>query len=141
MAEAFGPDATINAAERDTVAEVMRLTGGKGADVVISATPAPIASVQGVEMARKNGRILIFGGLPKDDSKPGVDMNVVHYNALHVIGTTIFAPRHQRVALDLMASGRIPVAKLVTNRFPLTEFRRGVELAMAGKVLKAAFLP
>jgi L-iditol 2-dehydrogenase len=141
MAEAFGPDATINAAACDTVAEVRRLTGGKGADVVITATPAPVASVQGVEMARKNGRILIFGGLPKDDSKPGVDMNVVHYNALHVIGTTIFAPRHQRVALDLMASGRIPVAKLVTHRFPLAEFRRGVELAMAGKVLKAVFLP
>jgi L-iditol 2-dehydrogenase len=92
-------------------------------------------------MARKNGRILIFGGLPKDDSKPGVDMNIVHYNALHVIGTTIFAPRHQRVALDLMASGRIPVEKLVMHRFPLAEFERGVELAMAGKVLKAVFLP
>jgi L-iditol 2-dehydrogenase len=57
-----------------------------------------------------------------------------------VIGTTIFAPRHQRVALDLMASGRIPVEKLVTHRFPLAEFGRGVELAMAGKVLKAVFL-
>jgi L-iditol 2-dehydrogenase len=141
MAEAFGPDATINAAQCDTVQEVMRLTGGRGADVVITATPAPVASVQAVEMARKDGRILIFGGLPKDDSKPGVDMNTVHYNALHVIGTTIFAPRHQRVALDLMASGRVPVEKLVTHRFPLADFKQGVALAMAGKVLKAVFLP
>jgi L-iditol 2-dehydrogenase len=141
MAGAFGPDATINAAHCDTVQEVMRLTGGRGADVVITATPAPVASVQAVEMARKNGRILIFGGLPKDNSKPGVDMNTVHYNALHVIGTTIFAPRHQRVALKLMASGRIPVEKLVTHRFPLAEFERGVALAMEGKVLKAVFLP
>jgi L-iditol 2-dehydrogenase len=141
MAETFGPDATIDAAACDTVAEVMRLTDGKGADVVITATPAPVASVQGVEMARKNGRILVFGGLPKDDSKPGVDMNIVHYNALHVIGTTIFAPRHQRVALELMASGRIPVDKLVTHRYPLVDFAEGVHLAMAGKALKVVFEP
>ena len=99
----------------------------------------PVA--EAVEMARKNGRILIFGGLPKENSKPGVDMNIVHYNALRVIGTTIFAPRHQRVALKLMASGRVPVEKLVTHRFPLSEFGQGVALAMSGRVLKAVFLP
>jgi L-iditol 2-dehydrogenase len=141
MAEAFGPDAMIDASQQDTVAEVMRLTEGKGADVVVTATPAPVASVQGVEMARKDGRVLIFGGLPVGDSKPGVDMNTVHYRALHVIGTTIFAPRHQRVALDLMASGRIPLDALVTHRFPLGEFVTGAELALAGKVLKAVFEP
>jgi L-iditol 2-dehydrogenase len=141
MAEAFGPDATIDASEEETVAAVMRLTGGKGADIVITATPAPVASVQAVEMARKDGRVLIFGGLPVGDSKPGVDMNTVHYRALHVIGTTIFAPRHQRIALDLMASGRIPLGALVTHRFPLTDFVTGAELALAGKVMKAVFEP
>jgi L-iditol 2-dehydrogenase len=139
MAEAFAPDATICAAERDTVQEVMRLTGGKGADVVVTATPAPIACVQAVEMARKGGRILVFGGLPHDNSKPGVDMNLVHYRALHLIGTTIFGPRHQRLALRLMASGRVPVDKLVTHRFPLSDFGRGATMALQGKVLKAVF--
>ena len=141
MAEAFDPDATIHASQEDIVSAVMRLTGGKGADVVITATPAPIASVQAVEMARKNGRILIFGGLPKDNSKPGIDMNLVHYNALHVIGTTIFAPRHQRMALQFMASGRIPLDKLVTHRFVLHEFVQGATMALQGQVLKAVFLP
>ncbi len=141
MAEAFEPDVTINVAEVDLVEEVRRLTGGKGADVVITATPAPVASVQAVEMARKGGRILIFGGLPKDKSKPGVDMNLIHYNALHIIGTTTFAPRHQRIALDLLALGRIPAAKLVTHRFPLADFREGAMLALEGKALKVVFLP
>jgi L-iditol 2-dehydrogenase len=141
MAEAFGLDATIHAGKRDTVQEVKRLTAGKGADVVITATPAPIAVVQAVEMARKGGRILIFGGLPKENSKPGVDMNLVHYNALHLMGTTIFSPRHQRLALQLMASGRIPVAKLVTHRFRLSDFVQGATMALEGKVLKAVFVP
>lgn len=141
LATAFEPDGTINAAKTDLVEEVRKLTNGKGADVIVTATPAPIASVQAVEMAGKGGRVLIFGGLPRHNSKPGVDMNIVHYNALHLIGTTIFAPGHQRLALRLMASGRIPVDKLVTHRFPLSEFKQGAMLALEGQVLKAVFLP
>lgn len=141
LAEAFEPDALINASQIDPVQEVRRLTGGKGADVIVTATPAPIAQVQAVEMARKGGRILLFGGLPKENSKPGVDMNIVHYNALHLIGTTIFAPRHHRQALKLLASGRIPLDKLITHRFPLSEFKHGANMALEGQVLKAVFIP
>ncbi len=141
MVKAFGPDAAVNAAEVDLVAEVRQLTNGKGADVVITATAAGVAQVQAVEMARKGGRILLFGGLPKEQSRPGIDTNLIHYNALHLIGTTIFAPGHQRIALDMMASGRIPADKLVTHRFPLTRFAEGVALAMEGQALKVVFEP
>lgn len=141
MAEPFEPDVTVNAAEVDLVAEIRKLTNGKGADVIVTATPAPVAVVQAVEMARKTGRILVFGGLPKDRSTPGVDMNLVHYNALVIIGTTTFAPRHQRIALHLLASGRIPGDKLVTHRFPLSEFKQAAAMAMEGKTLKAVLLP
>jgi len=141
LAEAFDPDALINSAETDLVEEVRRLTGGMGPDVVISATPAPEGVVQGVEMAKKGGRILLFGGLPKEDSKPGVDMNIIHYNGLHLIGTTTFAPRHQMLAVRMVATGRIPAEKLVTHRFPLNRFVEGAQMALEGKVLKAVFLP
>ncbi len=141
LAEPFAPDALIDVSQTDLVAEVRRLTNGRGADVVITATPAPVAAVQAVEMARKGGRILLFGGLPKDESRPGVDLNIVHYNALHVIGTTIFAPRHYRLAVKLVAAQRIPVEKLITHRFPLTDFNRGATMALEGSVLKAVFEP
>jgi len=141
LAAAFEPDALINAAKVDPVEELRRLTNGKGADVIVTATPAPMAQVQAVEMARKGGRILLFGGLPKHDSKPGLDMNIVHYNALHLIGTTIFAPRHYRMALKLAASGRIPLDKLISHRFSLSDFKQGATMALEGKVLKAVFSP
>ncbi len=137
----FEPDCAIDASDTDLVEEVRRITGGKGAEVVITANPAPATQVQAVEMARKAGRILLFGGLPKDRSKPGIDTNIVHYRALTLIGTTTFAPRHQRVALQLLASGRVPGEKLLTHRFPLSEFAEAVELAMQGKALKAVILP
>jgi L-iditol 2-dehydrogenase len=141
MALPFGPDAVIDASSVDLVAEVRRLTNGKGADVIVTANPAPVSVVQAVEMARKGGRILLFGGLPKDDSKPPVDMNLVHYNALYLIGATTFAPRHYRNAVQLVASNRIPVDKLITHRFPLADFVTGAHMALEGKVLKAVFLP
>jgi L-iditol 2-dehydrogenase len=141
MAEPFGPDETLNATEVDLVEEVRRLTDGKGPDVVVTATPAPIASVQAVQMARRGGRVIVFGGLPKDNSKVEIDMNVVHYNALHLIGVTTFAPRHQRMALAFMNSGRIPMDKLVSHRFPLSDFKEGAKLALEGQVLKAVFMP
>lgn len=139
FAEAFEPDALIDVSKTDIVDEVRRLTNGKGADVIVTATPAPIAVVQAVQMARKGGRILVFGGLPKDNSTPPVDMNLVHYNALYVIGTTTFAPRHYRLAVKLVTSNRIPVDKLITHRFPLAEFKQGAQMALEGKVLKAVF--
>ncbi len=141
LAAPFEPDAAIDVSKTDLVSEVRWLTNGKGADVTVTATPAPAAVVQAVEMARKGGRILLFGGLPKDDSKPPVDMNLVHYNALALIGTTTFAPRHYRLAVKLVASNRIPVDKLITHRMPLADFKQGAMMALEGKVLKAVFEP
>ena len=141
LAEPFEPDATIDVSQADIVREVRRLTNGKGADVIVTATPAPAAVVQAVAMARKGGRILLFGGLPKDDCTPPVDMNLIHYNALSLIGTTTFAPRHYRLAVKLVASNRIPVDKLITHRFPLADFQQGATMALEGKVLKAVFMP
>lgn len=141
LAGAFEPDALINAASVDLVEEVRRLTGGQGADVIVTANPVPSTQIQAVEMARKGGRILLFGGLPKDDCRPGIDMNLVHYNALHLIGATSFAPRHFRLALKLAASGRIPTEKLISHRFPLPDFKQGANMALEGMVLKAVFFP
>lgn len=140
LVEAFNPDNTINAAQSDLVAEVMRLTNGKGAEVIITATPSPDAQVQAVEMTRKGGRILLFGGLPAGQTKPGVDMNLVHYNSLHLIGTTIFAPRHQLMALNLILSGCFPMDRLI-SKFPLEDFVPAARQALEGKLLKAVFLP
>ena len=68
-------------------------------------------------------------------------MNLVHYNSLHIIGTSTFAPRHSRIALQLLMQGIIPRDILVTHTFPLEDFVEGAKLALDGKVLKGVFLP
>ncbi|UCG59352.1 MAG: alcohol dehydrogenase catalytic domain-containing protein [Phycisphaerales bacterium] len=141
LAADYEPDHLINAAETDLVEQVRKLTHGRGADVVVTANPDPTAQIRAVEMAGKGGRILLFGGLPTDESRPGIDTNLVHYNALHLIGTTIYAPRHYRTALELLAGGQICGERFVTHRFALADFRLAVKEAMAGKVRKAVLMP
>ena len=140
-AKAFEVDAVIDANKTDLVEDIRKRTDGKGADVVITATSAPEAPVQAVQMAAKGGRILLFGGLPRDSSPPVIDLNLVHYNALHLMGTTIFGPRHNQVALELIASGKVPADKLITHRFKLMDFNNGAMMALDGGVLKAVFMP
>lgn len=82
-----------------------------------------------------------FGGLPPGESRPGIDLNRIHYQALHLMGVSTFAPRHKVKALELFASGRLPVTELVTHRFPLARFGEAAQLALAGRALKAVFLP
>jgi len=141
MCEPFEPDLLINASRVNLVEEVKKVTSGKGADVVITANPVAETQIQAIEMARKGGRILFFGGLPHGKSKPGIDTNLIHYKGLHVIGTTTFAPRHHKLALSLMQSGKIPGDKLVTHVMPLDDFKKGVALAAGGKALKVVFIP
>lgn len=139
MCERFGPDHLVDASTVDLVAEIRRLTGGRGAAVVVTANPVPASQIQAVEMARKGGRVLLFGGLPPEMSRPGIDTNLVHYNALRVMGTTIFAPRHHAQALALLAGGRIDAAGLITHRLPLERFTEGAAAALTGQALKVVF--
>jgi len=141
LAQPFGAEARVDGSAEDPVAAVRRLTGGRGASVVVVATPSPQAAVQAVEMARKGGRVIQFGGLPPSESRPGIDVNRIHYQALHLIGVSTFAPRHNVKALALIASGRLPAAQLVTHRFPLARFEEGARIALAGRALKVVFLP
>jgi L-iditol 2-dehydrogenase len=135
----FFPDHVVNSSEKDPVAEVRRLTDGHGADIVITANAVPETQVQAVEMAAKGGRVLLFGGLPKDKSRPGIDTNLIHYNALAVMGTTIFAPEHHKAALELLSNGTVRADLLVTHRLPLERFAEGAQAAMDGKAIKVVF--
>ncbi len=141
FAEDFGADALINAEREDPIARVLELTGGKGADVVIAATPAPVAPRQGLDMAKKGGKVIQFGGLPKDNSIVDMDMNKVHYKGLYIIGTTTFSPMHFKASLNLITTGQFPAEKLVSHRYSLEDFAEGSRLALEGKVLKGVFQP
>ncbi len=141
LMKTYSPDHLVNSATTDLQDEIRKITNGYGADVVITANPAPQAQIDAVHIAKKGGRILLFGGLPAGNSFPKIDMNLVHYNALKLIGTTIFSPRQNRIAMQLITSGKISADKFITHVLPLEKFVEGAELALAGKARKVVFIP
>jgi L-iditol 2-dehydrogenase len=140
-ADAVQPDHVINAAEEDVVAKVMQLTDGRGADVIITATPANVTQEQAVAMAARQGRISFFGGLPKNDPTITLDSNVVHYRQLHVHGANGSSPDHNKRALEYIASGQVPVKDLITAHVPLADVLDAFALVKAGEAIKVTVEP
>jgi L-iditol 2-dehydrogenase len=135
------PDATICAADVDVVAEVLRLSDGRGADVVITAAASGSAQEQAIQMAAPQGRISFFGGLPKDNPVIACDSNLVHYRELTIVGANGSSPAHNAQALQLIASGAVPVADLITHRLGLGEVLDAFDLVAAGTAIKVTIEP
>lgn len=140
-ADAVNPDEVINAAEVDVVERVMELTGGRGADVVITATAANVAQEQAISMAARNGRISFFGGLPKTNPTITCDSNLVHYRQLHIHGANGSAPSHNKRALEYIASGEVPVKDLITVRLPLERALEAFDIVAKGEAIKVTIEP
>ena len=140
-ADAVQPDVVINASEVNIVEEILKLTDGRGADVIITATPANITQEQAVSMAARNGRISFFGGLPKTNPTITLDSNLVHYRQLHIHGANGSAPEHNRRALDYIASGEVPVADLITRRIRLRDVMDAFGIVERGEAIKVTVEP
>ena len=134
-------DRQIDASKEDPVERVLELTGGVGADVVITAAPSGEAQVQATRMAAKRGRINFFGGLPKGKAQTTFDSNIIHYRELFVHGTSDSTIPHMMTILELMGSGRLSPGRLVTKVLPLSKFKEGFELAGSGHALKVILEP
>jgi L-iditol 2-dehydrogenase len=135
------PDASICAAEVDVVDEVMKLTDGRGADVVITATAAGKTQEQGLAMAARQGRISFFGGLPRDNPVIACDSNLVHYRELTIVGANGSSPAHNKRALDLIATGAVPVADLITHHLPLSDVLEAIAIVGRGEAIKVTIEP
>jgi L-iditol 2-dehydrogenase len=133
------PDAALGAG--DPIAEVMDLTGGRGVDVAITATAAGAAQEQALRMLARRGRLSLFGGLPKDRPTITLDSNLVHYRELTLVGANGSSPAHNAAALDLVATGRVPVDDLITHRLPLDDVLDGIEIVARGEAIKVTIEP
>ena len=139
-AAAFDIDALVNSAETDAVAEVLRLTGGRGASKVISANPSTQGQQQALYMAAKAGTVVFFGGVPKG-SLAELDTNLIHYNGLWIYGHYASNTMQVQRAFELSIDPRFPADKLITHVLPLSEINRALELARTGEALKSVLLP
>lgn len=134
-------DVYVNSGKERAVERVKKETQGRGADKVIVACGSGKAQMEALQMVAIMGNINFFGGLPKDASCINFDSNIVHYKECSIVGTHGSSPRHNQLALRLIAGGRIEIGKLITHRLPLERLREGIEIAEKGKGLKVIIQP
>lgn len=140
MAKDFGVDITINSSKEDPIEAVKSLTNGKGADKVISATPANATQTQSIHMVRKGGLVVFFGGVPKG-SMTELDCNLIHYNNIWIKGHFGASYSQSKRAFQLAVSPNFPTEKFVTHILPLEQINEGIKLTRTGEAIKVVLHP
>jgi L-iditol 2-dehydrogenase len=136
MSKVAAADVYIDASKESSIDRVMQLTGGRGADVVIVACSSGRAQEDALQMVAKRGNVNFFGGLPKDNPYIRFDSNLPHYREFSVVGTHGSSPRQNRVAIDMISTGRINAKALLTHRLPIERTLEGIEITEKAKGLK-----
>ena len=137
VAKALGAH-TIVVDEEDPGEVVRGLTRGLGADVAFECAGHPSAVPQALALVRKGGRIGVLGQGYGDSA---FNTAILSYREVDMIGVRAYDPKAWHRSYDVLASGKIPLEKLVTHRLPLEEAVRGIELMQSKQGLKILFTP
>jgi len=137
LATQMGADMVLDGRSPDTVAKVLEATGGDGVEVVLEMSGSAAALDQGLRFVTRGGRISLLGifGEPV-----AVDLsNLVIEKGVRVHG--IFGRRIYDTwerTQDLLRSGGLDVAPILTHRLDLADWQQGFDLLgsrHAGKVV------
>ena len=129
-AKELGATEVINGKDSDTVAEIMRLTNGAGADLFIETAGTEITSRQCIQAAKK-GATIVFVGYTKS-GEVTLPMSMALDKELTF--KTIFRYRHiYPLAIEAVASGKVDVKKIVTNIFDFDDIENGMNISVNDK--------
>jgi len=140
LAAQMGASLVINPTERDPVDLVLGETGGVGADVVLEMSGHPDAIRQAFRMLRRGGRISLLG-IPSKPLELDLANDVIFKGAVvqGINGRRVFETWYRMQSL--LKSGALNLAPLITDRIPLWEFERGMELLLSGNASKVLMYP
>ncbi len=130
----------INPSEQNTVEEVMKLTEGRGADVIITALSVPSVHTEAQMIAAKMGRISLFGGIA-GESKGFLDSNMIHYNELSVHGVHATTPRLMKQILAYIQQKKLDLEKYVSRVYALSDIEKGFIAIRDENVMKVVVKP
>jgi L-iditol 2-dehydrogenase len=120
LARQAGAHEVFSALDGDLVEAVRGATQGRGADHVFEAVGKAETWQQSLAMARKGGRICLFGGCAAGTLVP-IDAHRVHYGQLSLHGVFHHTPRHFAAAVELLGRGALRADLLIRGRIPLAE--------------------
>jgi L-iditol 2-dehydrogenase len=140
VARSLGVSHLVNAHEQDTITAVRELTHGFGPDVVIECAGTKSTWESSVDIVRRGGRVLWFGGLP-GGTKVEIDAARVHYGEIDLLNMHGGTVEDSCEAFDLIVSGAIKAAPLLNGELPLGQVELALNRMIAGEVVKMVINP
>jgi L-iditol 2-dehydrogenase len=134
LAKEFGATHTINASREDLAKRVNEICPG-GVDTTIMATLNGDDVPRAVEWTRRGGTIVLYGSI---GPCTGIDFFKVHIKSISIVKETtrVTGMEHRRLwreAMQLVADGILPHARLRTHIFPLEKLPEAMELRAVPK--------
>ena len=138
LARELGADLTLVTGEEDVADRVAAETDGEGCDVFVEASGAGAAARLGLEVTRRNGQYVQIGlaGKPFE-----VDLALLAYKELRMVGSLGQTWTAWRRALKLMAQGAVRTRPLATHVLPLSQWEEGFRLFESKEGVKIILKP
>lgn len=135
-AKRCGADVVINPQKINLAKAVKDETNGLGADVTVDAVGVLIADT--ISCTARGGRIVLFG--QNGAVKETICQNDITRDGLTVYGNYI-GLFTMPATVQVLASGLLPVEKIITHKLPLSEFEKGLEAMRNGMALEVILYP
>lgn len=126
-ARRLGADAAVNHASADVVAEVRRLTDGRGADVVVDSV-GEARWAESLRALRRSGRLVICGATT--GPMVSLDLRRLFWHQWSILGSTLGSRREYEEIVALAHAGRLwpavePPVPLAEGPAALARLERG----------------
>jgi 2-desacetyl-2-hydroxyethyl bacteriochlorophyllide A dehydrogenase len=131
-AEKLGADYVINPKECNAEEEIMKITKGIGADVVIEAVGSAITYSQAFTFVRKAGTILVFGAAPADATIEVKPFDL-YSRELKIVSTYAGTYDTFIKAINLIENKKINPADIISHKISFADINEGINDAESNK--------
>ena len=126
----LGATGVINGREKNTVEELMKLTGGRGVDLAIDTSGTEICVRQGMEALVKGGTQVLVGYSASGDMK--LPTSLICDKEITI--KSVFRYRHiYPLAIQAVAEGKVNLKGIVTNIFELDDIQNAMDRSVNEK--------
>lgn len=126
----LGADGVINGKEEDAVKRIMELTGGKGCDLGIETAGTQTTTAQLIHGAKKGSTIVLVGYSASGE----VTLPIGEALDKELTFKTVFRYRNiYPMAIEAVASKRIPIKEIVTDYFELDTIKNALDSCTKNK--------
>ena len=116
LARKLGAYATVNTGDPDAADQVLALTDGVGADIVVETAGAIVTPPIAIDWTRRGGTTVLVG---IHAGEVEFDFNEIVGTERTVVGSVAAAPGDMEKAVELVADGKIVLDDLVSAVIPL----------------------